>query len=140
MSTNIEIQLKNWCRFNKLPIFNNESGIPCVVGPKFPFSYRGDNSLKKLRNGQDIYSKMMVMHHIWYKNDDHLINLLFLTLHEEFLLKLALKSLFPQGRQPIEKKSPIDPLNIYCHPNFMLHGVMMTLKFFSTNLDFWIFN
>ena len=78
----------------------------------------------------------MVMHHIWYKNDDHLINLLFLKLHEEFLLKLALKSLFPQGRQPIEKKSPIDPLNVYCHPNFMLHGVMMTLKFFSTSLDF----
>ena len=104
MSTNVEISLKNWCQFNNFPIFNTESGIPCVVGLKFLLSYRGDKSLKKLCNGQIIFSKMMVMHHIWYKNDDHLMNLLFLTLHEEFLWKLPLKSLFPQGRQPILKK------------------------------------
>ena len=27
------------------------------------------------------------------------------------------------------KKSTMDPLNIYCYPNFMLHGVMMSFTF-----------
>ena len=131
MSTNIEIRLKKWCQFNKFPVFDNESGIPRrVVGPKYRLSYRWDNSLKKMCIGQDIFSKMMVMHHIWYKNEDHLMNLLFLTLHEEFLLKLALKSLFSTGETTNWKKSTIDPLNIYCFPSFMLHGVMMTIMFF----------
>ena len=131
MSTNIEIRLKKWCQFNKFPVFDNESGIPRrVVGPKYRLSYRWDNSLKKMCIGQDIFSKMMVMHHIWYKDEDHLMNLLFLTLHEEFLLKLALKSLFSTGETTNWKKSTIDPLNIYCFPSFMLHGVMMTIMFF----------
>ena len=139
MSTNIEIRLKKWCQFNKFPVFDNESGIPRrVVGPKYRLSYRWDNSLKKMCIGQDIFSKMMVMHHIWYKNEDHLMNLLFLTLHEEFLLKLALKSLFPQGRQPIEKNQQWI-LTIFTAIQILCCMVWWRLScFFSTKLDFWI--
>ena len=129
---------KNWFRFNKFPIFNSESGIPWVVGPKFALSYRGDNSLMKLCNDQDIFPKMMVMHHIWYKNDHHLISLCFLTLHEKFLWKLALNSLFPQGRQPIEKNHQWI-LSIFTAIQILCCMVWWWLSsFFSTNLDFWI--
>ena len=131
--------LKNWCQFNKFLIFNNEWGIPHVAGPKYLLSYRGDNSLEKLCNGQNIFSKMMVMHHIWYKNDDQLTNLLFLSYHEEFLLKLVLKSLFPQGIQPIEENQQWI-LSIFTAIQILCCMVWWWLsRFFSTiNLDFWI--
>ena len=45
-------------------MFNNEPEILWVVDPKFPFSYRGGNSLKKLSNDQDIFPKMKLMHQI----------------------------------------------------------------------------
>ena len=46
---------------------------------------------------------MTVLNQIWLKNDDHLVNLLFVIIHKEILWKWLLKSVFQQGDNQLKK-------------------------------------